>query len=149
MYILLKIHFLFLKITVIASIICSLIITCAMFCACCKSMFQLNFNFVVMEERQLRISEMNGANSNYQRLAEILNGKMLILIQEEEKYSALKLKDEELQHSITEEELNLKKVLHILQFLGASAKLQRSIIGLILILCLPIPSSFCLSNHDK
>jgi len=112
-------------------------------------MFQLNFNFVVMEERQLRISEMNGANSNYQRLAEILNGKMLILIQEEEKYSALKLKDEELQHSITEEELNLKKVLHILQFLGASAKLQRSIIGLILILCLPIPSSFCLSNHDK
>ena len=105
-----------LKITVIASINYALIITCAMFCACCKIMFEWNFNFVVMEERQLRISEMNGANSNYQRLAEILNGKMLILKQEEEKYSALKLKDEELQHSITEEELKLKEVMQILQF---------------------------------
>jgi hypothetical protein len=80
-------------------------------------MFQWNFNFVVMEERQLRISEMNSANSNYQGLAEILNGKMLILKQEEEKYSALKLKDEELQYSITEEELKLKEVMQILQFL--------------------------------
>lgn len=96
-----------------------------MFCACCKSMFQWNFNFVVMEEHQLRISEMNGANSNYHRLTEILNGKMLTLKQEEENYSALKLKDEELQRSITEEELKLKAVMQILQFLGASAQLQR------------------------
>jgi hypothetical protein len=76
-----------------------------------------------MEECQLRISEMNGANSNYQRLAEILNGKMLILKQGEEKYSTLKLKDEELQHSITEEELKLKEVMHIFQFLGSSTQL--------------------------
>jgi len=79
-------------------------------------MFQWNFNFIVMEERQLRISETNSANSNCQRLAEILNGKMLILKQEEEKYSAMKLKDEELQRSITEEELKLKEVMQILQF---------------------------------
>ena len=125
MYILLKIHFLCLKITVIASISYALITICAMFCACCKSMFQWNFNFVVMEEHQLRISEMNGANSNYHRLTEILNGKMLTLKQEEENYSALKLKDEELQRSITEEELKLKAVMQILQFLGASAQLQR------------------------
>lgn len=78
-----------------------------------------------MEEHQLRISEMNGANSNYHRLTEILNGKMLTLKQEEENYSALKLKDEELQRSITEEELKLKAVMQILQFLGASAQLQR------------------------
>jgi hypothetical protein len=107
-------------------------------------MFQWNFNFVVMEERQLRISEMNGANSNNQRLAEILNGKMLVLKQEEEKYSALKLKDEELQHSITEEELKLKEVMEIIQFLGASTHLQRSTIGIVLTLCLPvIHSSDC------
>jgi len=87
-----------------------------MFCVCYKSMFQWNFNFIVMEERQLRISETNSANSNCQRLAEILNGKMLILKQEEEKYSAMKLKDEELQRSITEEELKLKEVMQILQF---------------------------------
>jgi len=124
-YILLKIHFLCLKITVISSISYALIITCAMFCVCYKSMFQWNFNFVVTKERQLRISEMNGANSNYHRLTEILSGKMLILKQEEEKYSALKLKDEELQHSITEEELKLKTVMQILQFLGASAQMQR------------------------
>jgi len=78
-----------------------------------------------MKERQLRISEMNGANSNYHKLTEILNGKMLILKEEEEKYSALKLKDEELQHSIKEEELKLKEVIQILQLLGASAQLQR------------------------
>ena len=100
-----------------------------------------------MEERQLRISEMNDANNNYHRLAEILNGKMLILKQEEEKYSALKLKDEELQHSITKEELKLKEVMQILQFLGASAQLQRVTVGFILTLCLPIHPSFCLSNH--
>jgi len=79
-------------------------------------MFQWNFNFIVKEERQLRISETNSANSNCQRLAEILNGKMLILKQAEEKYSAMKLKDEELQRSITEEELKLKEVMQILQF---------------------------------
>jgi hypothetical protein len=79
-------------------------------------MFQWNFNFVVMEERQLRISEMNGANSNYHRLAEILNGKILILKQEEEKYSALKLKVEELQHSNTEEELKLQEVMQVFNF---------------------------------
>jgi len=78
-----------------------------------------------MKERQFRISEMNGANSNYHKLTEILNGKMLILKEEEEKYSALKLKDEELQHSIKEEELKLKEVIQILQLLGASAQLQR------------------------
>lgn len=88
-----------------------------MFCVCCKSVFQWDFNFIVMEEHQLRISEMNSANSNCQRLAEILNGKMLILKQEKEKYSALKLKDEELQDSIKEEELKLKEVMQILQFL--------------------------------
>jgi len=88
-------------------------------------MFQWNFNFVVKKECQLRISEMNGANSNYHRLTEILNGKILILKQEEEKYSALKLKDDELQHSITEEELKLKAVMEILQFIGAFAQLQR------------------------
>lgn len=112
-------------------------------------MFHWNFNFVVIEERQLRISEMNSANTNYHRLTEILNGKMLILKQEEEKYSALKLKDEELQHNITEEELILKEVMQILQFLVASTQLQRSTIGLVLTLCLPIHPSFCLSNHDK
>ena len=107
-------------------------------------MCQWNFNFVVMEERQLRISEMNGSNGNYHRLAEILNGKMLILKQEEEKYSALKLKDEELQRSITEEEPKLKEVMQILQFLGASTQLQRSTISLVLTLCLPvIHSSDC------
>jgi hypothetical protein len=107
-------------------------------------MFQQNFNFVVMEERQLRVSEMNGAGSNYQRLAEILNGKMLILKQGEKKYSTLKLKDEELQHSITEEELKLKEVMQILQFLGSSTQLQRSTIGLVLTLSLPIiHSSVC------
>jgi len=102
-----------------------------------------------MEERQLRISEMNSANSNYHRLTEILNGKMLILKQEEEKYSVLKLKNEELQHSITQEELKLKEVMQIFQFLGASAQLQRSTVGLILTLSLPIHPSFCLSNHDQ
>jgi hypothetical protein len=84
-------------------------------------MFQWHFNFAVVEERQFRISEMNDANSNYQRQTEILNEKMLILRQEEEKYSALKLKDEELECSITEEELKLKEVMQILQFLGAFA----------------------------
>jgi hypothetical protein len=84
-----------------------------------------------MEEHQLRISEINDANSNYQRQAEILNEKMLILKQEEQKHSELKLKDEELEHSTVDEELKLEEVMQILQFSGASAKSQSVTIGVI------------------
>lgn len=41
---------------------------------------------------------------------------MLLLNNEEEKYSSLNVQDEELDISITQEELNLKEVLKFLQF---------------------------------
>jgi hypothetical protein len=113
-------------------------------------MFQWNFNFAVTEEHQLRVCEINDANSNYQRQVEILNEKMLILKEEEGKYSTLKLKDEELEHSITEEELKLKEVMHILQFLGVFAQLQRAIIGLVLSVSLSVsvhPSVLSVQPH--
>jgi hypothetical protein len=41
---------------------------------------------------------------------------MLILKNEEEKHSTLNVQDEELDKSITEEELNLKEVMKFIQF---------------------------------
>ncbi|XP_021942021.1 coiled-coil domain-containing protein 186-like isoform X2 [Zootermopsis nevadensis] len=65
----------------------------------------------VEEEHQLRISEINNANSNYQGQVKCLSEKMLLLNNEEEKYSSLNVQDEELDISITQEELNLKEKL--------------------------------------
>lgn len=67
--------------------------------------------FTVGKECELRINEINDANSNYQKQDNILCEKMLILKNEEEKYSALRVQDEELDRNITEEELNLKEVM--------------------------------------